>query len=132
MDMVNSKPNEAVPASDGKAPEAVPVPVLGLANSVPGTGTPHPSGLSPRAIKTIEASLSTGGLGAGAPAPAAAPVPAPVPAPVVNTPQAPAAKVEIPQTKGTTPGGWNRFAGANRIDPRNKPKDRREGSRGRR
>lgn len=63
-----------------------------------------------------------------APAPvAAAPAPAPAPAP---------ARVEIvkgivPQTKGTTPGGWNRFAGYKPGDAKNKKNDRRE-SKGRR
>ena len=68
--------------------------------------------------------------------------PAPTPAPAANTPPAAAAPavtpapVEaanglIPQTSGKTPGGWNRFAGYKRSDPKNNQKDRRE-SRGRR
>jgi hypothetical protein len=63
------------------------------------------------------------------PVPAAAPAPVvPVPAPVAVAPltaaPAPVAavKMEIPQTKGTTPGGWNRFAGYNRNDAKNKQK----------
>ena len=119
MDMENNKPEETVPA--------------------PGTGAPHPSGLDPSAIKNIEASPSTGGLGAGRPVPAA------VPAPVANTPEAAAApamtpapapvaaaKAVIPKTDGKTPGGWNRFAGYSRNDAKKKQNDRREGFRGRR
>ncbi|HEY5039008.1 MAG TPA: hypothetical protein VIJ93_08070 [bacterium] len=72
-------------------------------------------------------------------------VPASVPAPVASTPEAtaapavipapapgPAAKVEIPQTKGSTPGGWNRFAGYNPNAAKNKQKDGRGGSKGHR
>src|SRR5438128_1259382 len=42
-----------------------------------------------------------------APAPAAAPAPAVNPAPAA----APVVKGELPKTTGSTPGGWNRFAG---------------------
>jgi hypothetical protein len=50
----------------------------------------------------------------------------PAPAPVE------AAKIVIPKTDGKTVGGWNRFAGYNPNAAKNKQKDRREGSRGRR
>jgi hypothetical protein len=57
------------------------------------------------------------------------PVPAAAPAPVAGAPEttaAPAAvaaaKAGLPQTKSSTPGGWNRFAGYNRNDAKNKPK----------
>jgi hypothetical protein len=59
-------------------------------------------------------------------APVAAAVAPAVSAPaVVAAPLEPAVqvKVEIPQTKGSAPGGWNRFAGYNRNDAKNnKPK----------
>jgi hypothetical protein len=102
----------SVPAPVASIPEASPVPVGDLAGSVLGTGTPHPSGLSPRAIKTIEASPSTGGLVAGAAAPAPVEV----------------FKGIIPTTKGNAPGGWNRFAGYNPHAAKNKQKDGRGGS----
>lgn len=61
-----------------------------------------------------------------APAPvAAAPAPAPAPARVEIV------KGIVPQTKGTTPGGWNRFAGYKPGDAKNNKNDRRE-SKGRR
>jgi hypothetical protein len=57
------------------------------------------------------------------PAPAATPAPAP----------APTGKIEIPQTSGKTPGGWNRFAGYDPNAAKNKQqRGRREGSRGHR
>ncbi len=64
------------------------------------------------------------------------------PAPVASTPEAPAAAApaaapapkpaavpftgEIPKTDGKTPGGWNRFAGYNPNDAKNKKNDRRD------
>ncbi|HTC20456.1 MAG TPA: hypothetical protein VK859_06400 [bacterium] len=86
-----------------------------------------------------------------------APVPESVPAPVASTPEVPApptappapvttataapapapavpvVKGEIPKTTGKTPGGWNRFAGYNPNDAKNKKNDRRgDSSKGRR
>ena len=61
---------------------------------------------------TPKASPSTGGLGAGAPAPIA--------------------NMEIPKTTATTVGGWNRFAGYNPKAAKDKQKDGRGGSKGRR
>ena len=49
-------------------------------------------------------------------APAAAPAPAP----------APAVGGMAPVTKGNMPGGWNRFAGYNPNDAKNKKNDRRD------
>ncbi len=59
--------------------------------------------------------------------PAAAAEPAPVSAPVAVAPAAAPAPVEavkgeIRQTKGTTPGGWNRFAGYNPKDAKKNQK----------
>jgi hypothetical protein len=83
-----------------------------------------------------------------------APVPESVPAPVASVPEvpappavtpapattaaaapapAPAVKGEMPKTTGKTPGGWNRFAGYNPNDAKNKKNDRRgDSSKGRR
>jgi hypothetical protein len=69
-----------------------------------------------------------------APVVVAEPVSAPVPAPVAAAPAAvaapvvaavpagPAVKMELPKTTGTTKGGWNRFAGYNPNDAKNKTK----------
>ena len=91
MDMVNSKPVESE-----TAPSSVPVPDVSAKDSIANP------------------------VAAAEPAPVPAPVtasvavaPAAVPAPVE------AVKGEIRQTKGTTPGGWNRFAGYNRHDAKN-------------
>ena len=60
--------------------------------------------------------------------PEKAPAPAPVPAPQ------PAANGELPKTTGKTVGGWNRFAGYNPNEARNKQggrdKDRGQRKRG--
>ena len=67
------------------------------------------------------------------PAPATAPVQA-APAPAAVPAPGPAAKIEIPKTTGKTPGGWNRFAGYNPNDAKNKQggrdKDRGQRKRG--
>lgn len=59
--------------------------------------------------------------------------PAPAPAPVAAAP-APGAKMELPKTTGKTPGGWNRFAGYNPNDAKNRQggrdKDRGQRKRG--
>ena len=67
---------------------------------------------------------------ASAPEVVAAPAVAAAPAPVKTAPVA-TGPVEIPKTTGKTPGGWNRFAGYNPNDAKNK-KDNRGGSGGRR
>ena len=57
-----------------------------------------------------------------APEAAAAPAPTPVAAPAVGG--------MAPVTKGTMPGGWNRFAGYKPGQQNNKKNDRRDGKRG--
>lgn len=57
--------------------------------------------------------------------------PTSVPAPPVSVLEvkaapAPAVNVEMPKTTGKTPGGWNRFAGYNPNDAKNKKNDRRD------
>jgi hypothetical protein len=73
--------------------------------------------------------------------PEAAPVSAPAPAVTVTpavkvaaTPTpAPSGPVELPKTTGKTPGGWNRFAGYNPAEAKNKKDNRRgDSSKGRR
>ncbi len=54
-----------------------------------------------------------------APEAAAAPEAPVAPAAAATAVPAVAVKMEIPVTKGTTPGGWNRFAGYNRNDAKN-------------
>jgi hypothetical protein len=48
----------------------------------------------------------------------------PTPAPAAAAPAAPVVKGELPKTTGTTVGGWNRFAGYNPNDAKNKRNDR--------
>jgi hypothetical protein len=62
-----------------------------------------------------------------APAPAAPAVVA-ASAPVKTAPVA-TGPVEIPKTTGKTPGGWNRFAGYNPNEAKNKKNDRQGGRR---
>jgi len=126
MEILNSNPTETGP-----------VPVLGLASSVPGTGTPKASQStdstrSAGSGRNDASSPQAGGLGAGESAPTSVPapvasIPEAIAAPVVTTAPAPVTnvKVEIPKTTGSTPGGWNRFAGYNRNDAMKKPKGRR-------
>jgi hypothetical protein len=67
--------------------------------------------------------------------PEVAAAPAVIVAPAVNAAPAPVATVkgEMPKTTGKTPGGWNRFAGYNPNDAKNKKNDRRgDSSKGRR
>jgi hypothetical protein len=59
------------------------------------------------------------------PEPAATPAATPAPVPVA------AVKMEIPKTDKKTVGGWNRFAGHNPNAAKNKPKDGRRGTGGR-
>ena len=82
---------------------------------------PAPVASAPEAVAVPAATVAP-----TAPAPTtAAPAPAATAAPVV--------KGEIPKTTGKTPGGWNRFAGYNPNDAKNKKNDRRgDSSKGRR
>jgi hypothetical protein len=105
MDTVNSDIKETAPV-----PASVPAPAVS-APEVTATPAAEPvsvgdlAGSLPR-TGTPKASPSTGGLGAGAPAPAF--------------------NGELPKTTGKTPGGWNRFAGYNPNDAKNKKNDRRD------
>jgi hypothetical protein len=71
-------------------------------------------------------------------APEAAAAPAastPTASPTATAPTAPAAPVvkgELPKTTGTTVGGWNRFAGYNPNEAKNKKNDRGDRNKGRR
>ena len=104
METLNSTANEAVTAPVAAAPVEIPAPVE----------TPAP---------------------AVTPAPTVAAAPAPVPAPAVTPASAPVpgVKMELPKTTGKTPGGWNRFAGYNPAEAKNKKDNRRgDSSKGRR
>ena len=57
---------------------------------------------------------------------AAAPAVIAAPAPVV-VPSSQIIKGELPKTTGTTPGGWNRFAGYDPKAAKDKKNDRRDG-----
>src|SRR5947207_1860213 len=113
MENLNSTVNEATPVAESV--EALPVPGMDLASSVTGTDTP-------------KASPSTGDLGAGASVPVETVAPAVIakPAPVV-IPSGQIIKGELPKTTGTTPGGWNRFAGYDPKASKDKKNDRRDG-----
>ena len=55
------------------------------------------------------------------------PAPAPVqaaPAPAATPAPEPAINMELPKTTGQTPGGWNRFAGYNPNEAKNKQRGR--------
>jgi len=64
-----------------------------------------------------------------APVAQAAPAAPAAPAPVKL---APLGTVELPKTTGKTPGGWNRFAGYDPKEAKNKKNDNRGGNKGRR
>jgi hypothetical protein len=93
--------------------ETKPAPVEDLAGSVPAPA-PAPAAVTPPAA----AAPAAPAVPAVSVTPAAAPAPAPVSL----------AYMVIPKTTGKTPGGWNRFAGFDRNEAKNKPKDRRDSS----
>ena len=110
--------------NDPKATEPVPasVPALEASNAVAATA---PEAAAAPAVAATPAA-------APAPAPAVAAAPAPVAAPA--PPPVEIFRGVIPTTKGNVPGSWNRFAGYNPNDAKNKQKDGRGGggSKGRR
>jgi hypothetical protein len=88
-------------------------------------------------LNSIAEEIVSAPIEAGESVPQSAPTPEAVPVAVVAaTPVAPAPVVvpsgqiikgELPKTTGTTPGGWNRFAGYDPKAAKDKKNDRRDG-----